>query len=194
MRPSATASWFAPIAMTTKMTRFLFLVTLFAAWASAFCAVADEAAGSGTSATEAKERKVVQQADDGTVLLHAKEVTVHGSTVRYEPQPHKNTIGFWTKVEDWVSWDFEIAQPGEFKVEILQGCGTGSGGSEVEFSVGEQVLKLTVKETGGFQKFITRELGSLRLDKPGRFTLAVKPKTKPGLAVMDLRQVALKPQ
>lgn len=143
---------------------------------------------------EENKPKVIRQADDGTVLLHAKDVSIHGSTVRYEPQPNKNTIGYWTKVGDWVSWDFEITRPGEFKVEILQGCGNGSGGSEVEFAVGEQKLKLVVKETGGFQDFVSRELGSYKVDKAGRYTLSVKPKTKPGVAVMDLRQVKLTPK
>jgi arylsulfatase A len=146
-----------------------------------------------SAATPAPAR-VVAQAEDGSVLLHARDVTVHGTTVRYEPQPHKNTIGFWTKVDDWVSWDFEITHPGRFAVEILQGCGNGSGGSDVEFSVGDQTLKITVEETGGFQNFAERNIGAFNLDKPGKYTLSVKPKTKPHAAVMDLRQVVLKPQ
>jgi hypothetical protein len=135
--------------------------------------------------------KPVVQADDGTVLLHAREATIHGKTVRYEPQPNKNTIGYWTNVDDWVSWDFEITQPGKFKGEILQGCGKDSGGSQVNFSVGEQTLKVTVEDTGGFQNFVNREIGDLTIEKAGRYTLKVKPKTKPGVAVMDLRQVKL---
>src|SRR3954471_19139702 len=51
-------------------------------------------------------------AEDGSILLHSKDVTIHGTTVRYEPNPKKNTIGFWTKKEDWVSWDFEVKKPG----------------------------------------------------------------------------------
>ena len=150
------------------------------------CAAADETDGG-------KEKKPVQQAADGTVSLHARVATVHGTTVRYEPQPNKNTIGYWTQVEDWVSWDFEIAKPGRFKVEILQGCGKGSGDSEVDFAVGDQTLKVTVKDTGGFQNFENRAIGELKLEKPGRYTLKVKPKTKPGVAVMDLREVKLSP-
>ncbi len=142
---------------------------------------------------EEKPPKVVRQAADGELLLHARDVTIHGTTVRYEPQPHKNTVGYWTKVEDWVSWDFELSRPGAFHVEILQGCGKGSGGAEVEFSVGRQTLKATVKDTGGFQNFVPRDIGQFRLEEPGRYTLSVKPKTKPGVAVMDLRQVKLTP-
>ena len=144
------------------------------------------------TSVRAEDKAPITPAADGSVLLHARDVIIHGKTVRYEPQTNKNTIGYWTKVEDWVSWDFEITKPGTFSVEILQGCGKGSGGSEVEFSVGEQVLKVTVQETGGFQNFLARDIGQITLAKPGRYTLSVKPKTKPGVAVMDLRQVILR--
>ena len=134
----------------------------------------------------------IRQADDGTILLHARDVTIHGTTVRYEPNPHKNTVGFWVRKEDWVSWDFEVAKPGKFNVLPLQGCGKGSGGAEVEFAIDGQVLKMTVQDTGGFQEFVERNIGTVDL-QPGPHTLTVKPLTKPGHAVMDLRQVTLKP-
>jgi len=83
-------------------------------------------------------------------LLHARDAFTHGSTIRYEPQPNKNTIGYWTKLDDWVSWDFLVDQPGIYEAEILQGCGKGSGGSEVEFSIAAQTLKVTVQDSSGF--------------------------------------------
>jgi hypothetical protein len=77
-------------------------------------------------------------------------------------------------------------------MEITYGCGNGSGGSEVEFAVGAQKLMFKVEQTGGFQAFVKRDIGEMTFDKPGRYTLTVKPKTKPGPAVMDLPQVVLK--
>jgi hypothetical protein len=133
------------------------------------------------------------QAADGTVRLPAKTANVHGVQLRYEALPHKNTLGFWTRADDWASWDFELTKPGTFAVEVLQGCGTGSGGSTVEIAVAGQALTFTVEETGGFQNFKPRTLGTVKLEKPGRCTLTVKPKSKPGHAVMDLRLVTLKP-
>ena len=145
------------------------------------------------------------------IVLHARDVTIHGKTVRYEPEPHKNTIGYWSDATDWVSWDFDVAEPGTYTVEVLQGCGAGSGGAEVEIiavsSAGdeagppgdaedksEQRLEFTVEDTGHFQNFVAREVGAFTFDAVGtRCTLSVKPKTKPGVAVMDLRQVTLKP-
>jgi hypothetical protein len=125
------------------------------------------------------------------VVLHARDAKVHGTNLRYEPQPHKNTLGFWTKAEDWASWDFELKTPGEYAVEILQGY-KGDVGAEVEFSVGGQSIVTTIEPTGHFQNFVSRTIGRVKLPT-GRHTLTVKPKTKPGGAVMDLRQVVLFP-
>jgi arylsulfatase A len=131
------------------------------------------------------------QAADGTLTLQANTADVHGVMVRYEPLPHKNTIGFWVRADDWVSWDFRLATGGEFRVEILQGCGNGSGGSEVEFRVNDQSLVTKVVETGGFQNFVPRTIGTVRLGAAGDYRLTVKARSKPGPAVMDLRRVRL---
>jgi hypothetical protein len=149
------------------------------------------AAPSTQPATRPSTRPIEQSAD-GTILLHARDVTIHGTTARYEPQPNKNTVGYWTKKEDWVSWDFVVRGPGRFKVVILQGCGKGSGGAEVGFAIAQQKLKVTVQDTGGFQNFVEREIGTVELGM-GTQTLAVKPMSKPGVAVMDLRWVKLEP-
>ena len=99
----------------------------------------------------------------------------------------------------YASFDFTVEKPGTFTVEVLQGCGKGSGGAEVELLFDDPgavatVVTFTVKDTGGFQNFEAREVGTLKIERPGRHTLIVKPKTKPGVAVMDLRQVVLKPK
>jgi hypothetical protein len=45
-------------------------------------------------------------------------------------------------------------------------------------------------ETGHFQNFVPRRIGRLTL-AAGKNTIAVKPQSKPGAAVMDLRQITL---
>jgi arylsulfatase A len=135
----------------------------------------------------------IEQSRDGTVRLNASNAVVHGTTIRYEPQPHKNTIGFWTKAEDWVSWGFTLHTPGEFTVEMLQSCGKGSGGSTYVLAVGDQKIEDTVPDTGSFTNWVRRPIGTIKLAEAGQHTLTVKPLRKPGLAVMDLRSVVLKP-
>lgn len=130
---------------------------------------------------------------DGTLTLHARDARVTGLQLRYEPLPHKDTLGFWIDARDSAAWDFELPAAGRYKVVGLIGCGTGSGGSAVEFALGGSVLKLTVPETGGFQAFREMELGTVDLPA-GRGALGVRATRKPGVAVMDLREVRLVPQ
>jgi arylsulfatase A-like enzyme len=137
-----------------------------------------------------KGRKPRVTPAEGDIRLHAKDAQVHGTKARYEPQSYKNTVGFWTQPEDWASWDFDVATPGKYEVEVLQGC--VGGGSEVAVEVGGQTLKFTVEGTGHFQNFIQRTIGVVEL-APGKQTLAVKPQNKQGAAVMDLRRVVLRP-
>ena len=138
--------------------------------------------------------KANEQKSDGSIVLLATNATVHGKTIRYEPQPHKNTIGYWTKAEDWVSWDFKVNTPGKFDVMLTQACGKGSGGSEVAFTIGEQTIKDIVPDTGAFTNWVQRTIGSFTLANAGTYTISVKPITKPGLAVMDLRAITLTPK
>ena len=133
------------------------------------------------------------QAKDGTITLLAKWAEVTGVQLRYEPLPHKNTLGFWSMKDDFATWDFTVTTPGKFDATLSQGCGKGSGGAEVEFTMGTQTLKHTVKDTGGWQKFEDVAIGQLTIDKAGRHTLKVAAKTKPGVAVMDLPKIVLTP-
>ena len=133
------------------------------------------------------------QAADGSISLHASTAEVHGVMLRFEPLPHKETLGYWVRADDWASWEFEVSRPGSFQVEALVGCGQGSGGSVVEFRVDEQKLRFTVPVTGGFQSFKQQSIGRAMLDLKGRHRLEVHVVSKPGAAVMDLRRVMLKP-
>ncbi len=133
------------------------------------------------------------QAPDGVVTLPARTAEIRGVQVRYEPEPHKNTLGYWSRADDSVSWDFTVTTPGSFAVEALQGCGKGQGGSEVDFDFHVQTLRMTVEDTGGFQNFKPRALGTVRFAAPGRYTLTVRPTRLAGAAVMDLRAVTLRP-
>ena len=133
------------------------------------------------------------QAKDGTILLHSRTAEVHGIMLRYEPLPHKTTLGYWVNPSDWASWEFTVTEPGEFTVEVLQGCGKGQGGSEVNVAVEDQTLKFTVEDTGHFQNFKARDIGTVTIDKAGRHTLTIEPQKKAAAAVMDVRQVTLKP-
>jgi arylsulfatase A-like enzyme len=129
----------------------------------------------------------------GDIRLQAKDARIHGRSLRYESQSNKNVLGFWTCADDWAEWNFNVPAGGVYEVEIQQGCGSGSGGAEVAIEIDAQTLKFTVDDTGHFQHLILRLIGQANLSA-GPHSLAIKPRTKPGATVMDLRQVVLRPQ
>ncbi|MCH2203797.1 MAG: hypothetical protein MK102_17665 [Fuerstiella sp.] len=136
---------------------------------------------------------IVQPLAEGDFVLPAHHAVVHGRLLRYEPQPHKNTVGYWADEEDWCQWQLNVTQPGTYEVHVLQGCGEGHGGSEVKISVGKSELTFIVEDTGHFQNFKERKIGALKLTKKGSQSLTVVPVTKANAAVMDVRQIRLIP-
>jgi hypothetical protein len=131
------------------------------------------------------------QLSGGRIVLHSSTAQVQGEKLQYERGEAKNTLGFWVKPGDWASWHFQVAKPGTYAVHLWQGCGKGSGGSEVEIRCAGQSVKFTVEETGHFQNFKERVVGKVKFDKKGPQVLEVRALSKPGGAVMDLRQVIL---
>ena len=141
----------------------------------------------------AGEPVVTEAAADGSITLAAHHAVTHGKMLRYEPQPHKNTVGYWVEESDWCEWKFKVAKPGTYKVLLLQGCGKGQGGSAVKVTVAGQALDYTVEDTGGFQSFVERPAGTVKIEKADSFTLEIRPVKKAKAAVMDVRQVKLVP-
>jgi arylsulfatase A-like enzyme len=129
----------------------------------------------------------------GDVRLHAKDAIVHSRTMRYEPESHKNVLGYWTDPDDWAEWTFTPPAAGRYEIEVQQGCGRGSGGARVDVEVGGGTFPFTVVDTGHFQHMVQLTVGEVDLPA-GEQTLAIRPRSKPGPAVMDVRRVVLRPK
>jgi len=136
---------------------------------------------------------VTDPSEDGKIVLPAHVAVTHGRLLRYEPQPHKNTVGYWADETDWVEWQFRAAKPGAYTVQLLQGCGKGQGGSAVKVVVAGQTLDTTVEDTGHFQNFVEKEVGKVTIEKAGDYSLEIRAVKKAKGAVMDVRQVRLVP-
>lgn len=136
---------------------------------------------------------IVRPSENGIIELPAKMAETRGEKIRFEPQPHKNTVGYWAVQSDSTSWNFQVTDGGLFEIDILQGCGNGHGGSEVELRVGDERMTFTVVETGHFQNFIWRTLQPVRLKPTESVRLELVAISKPGGAVMDVRAIRLVP-
>jgi hypothetical protein len=136
-------------------------------------------------------RKSILKSPEGTVTLWASEAKTHGKNIRYEPEPYKNVVGYWTEVDDWAEWQFTVPEDGEYEIEMQYGCGGGNGGSRVNLVCQDQTIEFTVKETGHFQHMIYEPLGALNL-RMGKASIEVRPQNKTNVAVMDIRKIVLR--
>jgi hypothetical protein len=146
----------------------------------------------------ASELKPILQSGDGTFTLQACDGNTLGKLLRYEPQPHKNTIGYWADVNDSVVWEVSVTKPGGLNVGLLQGCGKDQGGSDVRLEVlNDQTLvsslNFNVEETGHFQNFKWRDIGTVAFEKPGVYRIKVVALRIAKNAVMDIRMIHLSP-
>lgn len=142
-------------------------------------------------------RRAMDDADEGGspsrrafIRLPAADAVVAGEKLRYEPQPQKDTLGYWVNESDRAWWDIRLDEPGRYRVTVLQGCGAGQGGSTVAIDGGRSRLEFTVEETGHFQAFVPREVGTLDLPL-GEVRIGLAAVAKRAAAVMDLRQIVL---
>jgi arylsulfatase A len=127
----------------------------------------------------------------GTLELLARAATTHGKRLRYEPEPHKNVLGYWTEADDWAHWEIEVLREGIYDVVAQCGCGKDQGGSRVAMIVGEKRLEWTVRETGHFQNMVFEPIGTIEL-KRGRQRVELRALSKAHDAVMDLRKFVLR--
>lgn len=140
------------------------------------------------------DKSVKAAGEDGQIVLTAREAIVHGENIRYEPQPHKNTVGYWSNEKDSIEWKFAVPKAGEYEVDILQGCGKGHGDSHVVIETQMQKMEITVQDTGHFQNFIWRTAGTVTLKKSEGESITIKCVKKAGGAVMDVRSLRLVPK
>lgn len=142
----------------------------------------------------------IEAAGDGSLFLPACMAHTLGEKIRFEPQTFKNTVGYWVGKKDQAAWQLTASRAGTYNVEILQGCGEGQGGSRAKLSVAATgaadapgALEFEVMETGHFQNFQWRHLGTVKLANPGVHRLTIEPIDIKHTALVDIRAVQLIP-
>ena len=134
----------------------------------------------------------VAQAADASLTLLAAAADIHGSTIKIAGGGEPN-IDCWTDIKDSVTWEANITQPGEFEVIFNLACAPGSDGGEFTFSVGNAKLAGKTTATADWKDYKSLPFGRIRIDQPGTVSVGLTSTRKPGLGVMNLRSITLKP-
>ncbi|MFI5386161.1 MAG: alpha-L-fucosidase [Fimbriimonadales bacterium] len=132
---------------------------------------------------------------NGIFRLNAVDAKLSGSTIQAE-NGRRGNIGYWTNASDTVEWKIKVATAGSFGVSLDCSCEPGTEGSTFEIVVDGAASGITgtVPKTASWTDYRPLALdGTLSLSA-GSHTIRVVPRTKPGLAVMNLRRLTLTPK
>jgi alpha-L-fucosidase len=151
---------------------------------------------------------MLQEQPDKSVTLPAYLGELHkgpGSGVRPDS---RGVMERWTNAQDWIDWNFKVRDGGKYDVELVtsqQKYGNGwDGGQRVTVQVGEQKLSTVVADNGKednpanpYWPYVISRIGSVQLDKAGKYSLALKPQDIPegqkfGLTLVAVRLVPAK--
>lgn len=140
---------------------------------------------------------IIRPASDGSLRLGAVDATILGTTARYESGHGHDNVGFWTNPQDVVSWTVEVSRSGDYEVLLTYACQPGHEGStfsvDLEHENEKQSVKGEIRPTASWVDFRTISLGILTLRSPGRYVVTVRPITMPRGAVMNLKEIVLRP-
>lgn len=140
--------------------------------------------------------------------IPARDGVGHGNIVRSNKYPNCSFYTNWIDVKDYISWDVEVLESGNFEVFLYYTCAEGDEGSEIELSFGES--KVTTKIDESFdspltgmehdrikriesyvKEFKPLSMGVINLKK-GEGQLKLKALSKPGNEVIDMRLLLFK--
>jgi tRNA A-37 threonylcarbamoyl transferase component Bud32 len=141
-------------------------------------------------------------ADPAVITARADTAKPHGPKgdkgIRYEKigtpgaPNYRDNIGLWRSKDEYVTWDVTIPQPGTYEVEITYAAPARTGGEYTVEVVGKK-LKAKTEDTGGWEKFAPRTIGTLKINKAGHATITVRPVASPkGGGLMNLQALTLR--
>ena len=140
--------------------------------------------------------------------LPARDGIPHGGVKRSARAPNCSFFTNWTKAEDSITWDIEVATAGKYEAVVYYTCPVADVGSKVELSFDGVRTETTVsvphdpplhgaehdrahRDSESYVKdFKPLPFGTLDL-KPGRGLLTLKALSVPGKSVMDVRLILL---
>ncbi len=140
--------------------------------------------------------------------LPARDGVEHGDVKRSARAPNCSYFTNWTKPEDSITWDIEVATAGKYEAVVYYTCPAADVGSKVELSFNGARTETTVSDAwdpplyGKEHDRATREAESFVKDfkplslgkfdlQPGRGQLTLKALAIPGKSVMDVRLILL---
>ncbi|EDM26688.1 hypothetical protein LNTAR_18615 [Lentisphaera araneosa HTCC2155] len=126
----------------------------------------------------AEKLQFTLKADQGELINQGEARLINGA------------LEFWNDSQTWIKWQVELKHPGFVNVSIEQAFPHDEL-AEYSVNIGAQELSAKVVKTENWTAFQKVDLGKIYINKAGTYTVTIVPKTKPGIAVMNLSQLKI---
>ena len=127
----------------------------------------------GPTSKPAPKAIVVLQEGSGEVLLTPATALISGNVELAVSGTEEVLIG-WNDAEAKAEWRFKLVKPGVFDAEATYASSAAAAGKDLELLVGEKPRPLPLRDSGGFDRFITDSI-KLFVTTSGESTLIVRP-------------------
>jgi len=127
----------------------------------------------------------------GRITLSPATAELDGH-VQVEQRGGQPNLGYWDHAGDSASWTVQFPSAGKYSVQTA----TASPNGDVSFvlEVGGEAAAGLAPRTGGWDDFVSVNLGSVTVPAPGQLQVRVRPKDPAHWQAVNLRAIALVPE
>jgi hypothetical protein len=113
-------------------------------------------------------------------------------SLRPGPKPDEE-LGAWFNLDEYPEWPITIVRPGLFRITLDYSLALppDKPGSRFDVLVDRRKLPATVKGGGTLENHMTVDLGELKINQTGPMVLKIRPVSKSGYTLMNLRALTL---
>jgi hypothetical protein len=121
------------------------------------------------------ERPPLVQASDEGFALDYLEARTEGRAMKRFNRDGGFHIAKWTGPKDAASWRLLVGRTGPYRLKISYAARKESAGLKYVVSVGPHEVPAAVKTTGEWFQYASFDLGLVTIDKPGSYTISIRP-------------------
>ncbi len=134
---------------------------------------------------------VVDEDLNNTITLDFVTAVTGGKAVKRFNRKGNFHISKWTGPDDTITWHFTVAAPGTFNVMITYAARDEWRDKEYIIAAGGQNLTARTESTGDWYDYKIFNIGKFQFDKPGNYTLTVRPKSGMEHYLMYFKEIRL---
>jgi alpha-L-fucosidase len=124
-----------------------------------------------------KADRTPRQHEDGWMEFNCWAMEIHGEKARphYDGYVDRLRILDWTDPDEYITAEFIMAKPGNYKVELIYSASESTAGGQYLLKVGQYTFSDTIKFTNSSWSPASFYISDLELSEAGKYSMEIKP-------------------